>query len=198
MGVAAAGLLPAVWGALLQEAIDMSVILNALRALQPAAAAVHLDAADAALTQRFRAEHEIVHAGIDEVRAAADALGSEPSAEAMARVRHAYTVLASQIAPHEKAEDTELYPVVNRVVGGNDPTAPMSRAHAEIAYQISRLGRLLDDIGDEPPDSADLTDLRSLLYGLEAILRLHTTQEEETYLVLDDRVGEPSVSTSAG
>ncbi len=36
MGVAAAGLLPAVWGALLQEAIDVAVILNALRALRPA------------------------------------------------------------------------------------------------------------------------------------------------------------------
>ena len=34
MGVAAAGLLPAVWGALLQEVIDVAVILNALRALR--------------------------------------------------------------------------------------------------------------------------------------------------------------------
>ena len=33
MGVAAAGLLPPVWGALLQEGIDVAVILNALRAL---------------------------------------------------------------------------------------------------------------------------------------------------------------------
>src|SRR5216684_1941795 len=36
MGAAAAGLLPAVWGALLQEGIDVAVILNALRALRPA------------------------------------------------------------------------------------------------------------------------------------------------------------------
>ena len=37
MGAAAAGLLPAVWGALLQESIDVAVILNALRALRPPA-----------------------------------------------------------------------------------------------------------------------------------------------------------------
>ena len=37
--VAAAGLLPAVWGALLQEAIDVAVILNALRVLHPGYAA---------------------------------------------------------------------------------------------------------------------------------------------------------------
>jgi hypothetical protein len=62
----------------------------------------------------------------------------------------------------------------------------MSRAHAEIAHQIARLGRLLTDITDNDADQADLADLRGLLYGLEAILRLHTTQEDETYLALDD------------
>ena len=60
------------------------------------------------------------------------------------------------------------------------------RAHAEIAYQIARLGRLIDDIGDRAPDQDDLTDLRGTLYGLHAILRLHTVQEDETYLSLGD------------
>ena len=54
MGVAAAGLLPAVWGALLQEGIDVAVILNALRALRPPPAVSHLAPADAALTRRSR------------------------------------------------------------------------------------------------------------------------------------------------
>lgn len=87
--------------------------------------------------------------------------------------------------------------MVNRLVGGDDPTAPMSRAHAEIAHQIARLGRLLDDIGDQDPDETDITDLRSQLYGLDAILRLHTTQEDETYLSLGDTADEPSLSTGA-
>ena len=34
MGFAAVGLLPPVWGAMLQEVIDVAVILNALRALR--------------------------------------------------------------------------------------------------------------------------------------------------------------------
>ena len=58
MGLAAAGYLPPVYGALLQEGIDVAVILNALRALRPVAAATPLAPADAALTQRFRAEHQ--------------------------------------------------------------------------------------------------------------------------------------------
>ena len=35
-------------------------------------------------------------------------------------------------------------------------------------------------------DEDDLTDLRGVLYGLHAILRLHTVQEDETYLSLGD------------
>ena len=62
----------------------------------------------------------------------------------------------------------------------------MSRAHAEIAYQITRLGRLTEDIGDRGPDASEIADLRGALYGLHAILRLHTVQEDETYLSLGD------------
>lgn len=62
----------------------------------------------------------------------------------------------------------------------------MSRAHAQIGYQIARLARLIADIGDRVPDETDVADLRSALYGLHAILRLHTAQEDEAYLSLDD------------
>jgi heavy metal translocating P-type ATPase len=183
MGAAAAGLLPAVWGALLQEAIDVAVILNALRALRPPAPDVRVTPAYTALTRRFRTEHRAIRADIDQLRATADAL-DEPGA--MTRVRQAYDMLTGEVWPHEAAEEAELYPSLNRLLGGADPTAPMSRAHAEIAYQIARLGRLIDDIGDQSPDQDDLSDLRGVLYGLHAILRLHTVQEDETYLSLGD------------
>jgi hypothetical protein len=62
----------------------------------------------------------------------------------------------------------------------------MSRAHAEIAHQTRRLGQLIDDVGPGQPDEADTADLRALLYGLHAILRLHTAQEDENYLSLAD------------
>ena len=183
MGPAAAGLLPAVWGALLQEGIDVAVILNALRALRPPASGVGITAAHAALTRRFRNEHQAIRSDIEELRTTADTLAAPG---AMTRVRRVYDKLTREVWPHESAEETELYPSLNRLLGGADPTAPMSRAHAEIAYQIARLGRLIDDIGTGTPDDADIADLRSLLYGLHAILKLHTVQEDETYLSLDD------------
>ena len=61
----------------------------------------------------------------------------------------------------------------------------MSRTHVEIRPRTSAcLGRLLDQLPAEGPDEDDLTEMRRLLYGLHAILRLHFAQEEEGYLSL--------------
>ena len=100
-------------------------------------------------------------------------------------------LLTGEIGPHERAEEQELYPALDRLFGSSDVTATMSRAHAEIAHQIRRLGQLLDDIGPSEPDDMDLADLRSLLYGLHAILRLHTAQEDESYLSLGEEAPAP-------
>jgi heavy metal translocating P-type ATPase len=192
MVAAGLGLLPAVWGALLQEGIDVAVILNALRALrQPAAAASKLSARDAALAHRFSGEHESIRADIEEIRATADSLDIVPASQVRARVWTLYRILADEIQPHEDAEQRELYPALNRLLGGTDPTATMSRAHAEIAHQIRRLGHLLEDIGPAEPDQVDIAELRGLLYGLHAILRLHTAQEDESYLSLAEEPASP-------
>jgi iron-sulfur cluster repair protein YtfE (RIC family) len=183
MVAAGLGLLPAVWGALLQEAIDVAVILNALRALRPGRAYLRLAAADAELTARFQAEHEVIRADIDELRAAADALGLIAPGQAMAHVRRAYRLLADEIGPHESAEQNQLYPAIDRILG-RDATATMARAHAEVAHQTRRLGALVGEIGGGEPDGADVAELRALLYGLHAILKLHTAQEDESYLSL--------------
>jgi iron-sulfur cluster repair protein YtfE (RIC family) len=186
MGLAAVGLLPAVWGAILQEGIDVIVILNALRALGPARAELHLDEPDAALARRFQAEHQVIRTDIDRVRAAADSLDRLDPAHALAQIRQVHQLLTEEVQPHEQAEQDVLYPALDRFLGGNDPTGPMTRAHVEITHQIRRLGQLLDDIGPAGPDSEDITELRRLLYGLHAVLRLHTTQEDESYLSLAD------------
>jgi heavy metal translocating P-type ATPase len=191
MGVAAAGFLPAVWGALLQEGIDVAVILNALRALHPGPGEARLTPQDAALTQRFHDEHQAIRAATDQLRTAADALDAARPAQAVELARRVHRLLVEQVGPHEAAEERELYPVLDRILGGSDPTGTMSRAHIEIAHQIRRLGRLLGDIGAGSPDQADIADLRSLLYGLHAILRLHTAQEDESYLSLGEESAAP-------
>ncbi|HLK43045.1 MAG TPA: hypothetical protein VKV34_06865, partial [Thermoleophilia bacterium] len=55
---------------------------------------------------------------------------------------------------------------------------------------IARIGRILDAADPKAPRRTDLVELRRILYGLHAVLRLHTDQEEESYLSLADSESE--------
>ena len=185
MAVAAAGYLPAAWGALLQELIDVAVILNALRSLRAAGGETRLGDTGNQLALQFSAEHRELRPDIDVLRAAADSLGSTPGPASLALVRRAHQLLVTEIEPHEQAEDRQLYPLIADALGGTDPTGTMSRTHAEIGRLTARTGSILDRIGDDTTRApADILELRRLLYGLHAILELHFAQEEESYLSL--------------
>jgi heavy metal translocating P-type ATPase len=182
MGVAAAGFLPPVAGAVLQEGIDVVVILNALRALTGSVDGRR--GVSAALSAEIANGHRELLSVIDQVRRVADRLDDLPADEARAELDQLRRQLAERLLPHEAADETDLYPAVAKVIGGADPTAPMSRAHVEIRRLAGMLTRLVEDLPDAGPSPADVRDLRRVLYGLYAILRLHFAQEEESYLSL--------------
>jgi len=180
MLAAAGGVLVPVAGALVQEAIDVVVILNALRALGDRKSR---GPAPAAMVRRFESEHEKLLPARAAIRQAADALagGATPAADAAART--AARLLADELLPHEQAEETELYPALSTALGGPEGTVTMSREHAEIGRLARRLERHLAEAPDGiQPDQVD--DLRATLYGLDAVLTLHFAQEEEAYFTL--------------
>ncbi|HEX7304690.1 heavy metal translocating P-type ATPase [Lentzea sp.] len=181
MGFAAFGLLPAVGGALVQEAIDSAVILYSLRALLPPRRA-KLRSATTRLLARFDAEHAGLREARDAVREAADSLRTGMSVEADEAVHRAHRLLTDRLLPHERAEEHELYPALAAEFGDQEATVTMSRGHAEIERLARRLGRHLSESGGMSADQVD--DLRATLYGLDAVLRLHFAQEEEGYFVL--------------
>lgn len=184
MGFAAAGKIPPVMGALLQEGIDVLVILNALRALRQKSSARMVDTATAALGQKFQQEHRVLLPQVKRIRSFADRMDSLPPTQAAAELRDIHTFLAEKLLPHEQDEDATVYPAVAQLIGGDDPTAPMSRAHLEIAHLVEVLDRLLKDLPETGPTAEDFPELRRVLYGLDAVLRLHFAQEEESYLAL--------------
>ncbi|MBW0118817.1 cadmium-translocating P-type ATPase [Pseudonocardia sp. KRD-169] len=185
MAFAAAGLLPPAAGALLQEGIDVAVILNALRALRPGRDETPpLTPRTEELLHRFSAEHDTLSAVLPLLRDAASRLAIGPSGDALDAVRRAHTALVEDILPHERAEETELYPALAAPLGGPEATATMSRTHAEIERLTARLGVHLALAGDAPLPEDRVEDVLATLYGLDTILRLHFAQEEESYFTL--------------
>jgi iron-sulfur cluster repair protein YtfE (RIC family) len=133
--------------------------------------------ADIATALRLRAEHDAVLPLIEQIRSVADGLSKLDSD--LAPVNTLLDRLEGELLPHERADEALLVPLVGRALGGTDATAAMSRTHAEIEHQVSRLRRLLNSLEIETIQPEDVVELRRLLYGLYAVLRLHNAQEEE-------------------
>ena len=114
---------------------------------------------------------------VEQIRSVANGLSTRGCD--LAPVRTLLDLLEGQLLPHERAEEALLIPLVARALDGRDATAAMSRTHAEIEHQVSRLRRLLTGLGNETVQPEDVIELRRLLYGLYAVLRLHNAQEEE-------------------
>jgi len=184
MGFAAAGLLSPVAGAILQEVIDVIVIVNALRALR--GSALDTTGVTVALGERFQTEHQRLLPGVQRIRHIADRLDLLPPREVRTELVELHRFLKIEVVPHEEAEEATVYPAVAKLIGGDDPTAPMNRAHLEIAHMVRVLGRHLEELPLDGPAIDDIRDLRRILYGLDAILRLHFAQEDEAYLALMD------------
>ena len=178
MVLAAFGLLPPAAGAIVQEVIDVLAIGIALRAVLPGAIhTIAMAPADVATALQLRAEHDAVLPAIEQIRSVADGLSTHDCD--LAPARGLLDWLERELLPHERADEALLVPLVARALEGTDATAALSRTHAEIEYQVGRLGRLLADLDDETVQPEDVVELRRLLYGLYAVLRLHNAQEEE-------------------
>jgi heavy metal translocating P-type ATPase len=122
MGMAAWGLLLPAAGALLQEAIDVAAIANALRATRGHEPGVRLSEADLTRWRRFSDEHAVLRPIVDEVRSVADALDDRPGPQLLERLRALRRALVDVLEPHELAEDSEVYPVLDRVLGSPEVT----------------------------------------------------------------------------
>jgi hypothetical protein len=162
----------------LQEGIDVLAIAIALRAVLPGRRHTSsLATADLERALILRAEHDAVQPVVEQIRTVADGLSTQTVH--LSPVQQLLNRLESQLLPHERADEAQLVPLVSRMLGGTDATAGLSRTHAEIEHQISLLRRLLTGLTDESAHSEDVIELRRLLYGLHAVLRLHNAQEDE-------------------
>lgn len=194
MGLSVAGMLAAafgyltpVQGALLQEAIDVVAILNALRALgnpnRGWRKATHLPHAE--LIQ-LEADHRALMDVVDELRHTTERMQNLPKTEVRKELADLDALLRRRLLPHERQDDEELYPRLRSRAATPDALAGMSRAHMEIQRQVHSLTSLRKALGAHGPSPAQRYEIQRLLHGLEAITRLHFAQELEIYRLLED------------
>jgi heavy metal translocating P-type ATPase len=180
MFLGAFGLLVPIAGAVVQELIDVFAILNALRALR-GDAAQRRPSPGTDVGKRFLAEHKEFYPEIQRIRTTADRLGQMTPEETRQELEAVRIFILVRLPEHEAEEEAVVYPVVAEAMGGEDPLSSMHRAHLEIAHLGRIYQQLIGELPQVGPSPDDLMDLRRLLYGLYAILRLHFAQEEEAY-----------------
>lgn len=185
MGFAAAGHIAPVDGALLQEAIDVLVILNALRALGGRTVVAASSPEMTGLARKLAASHRVLRPKVGELVALAVQLEELSPDEARHRLEQMQQMLERDLLPHEDEEQRTAYPLIEKLLSAENPTGPLVQTHYEIR-RLSRLfGRLVRQLPPSGPAPEDLRDIRRLLYGLHAILSLHFAQEDELYALLE-------------
>ena len=180
MAFAAIGWLPPVAGALTQEAIDVAVILNALRALSSGHANGRRTM-PAAAAGSLRTDHEHMEPALDRLREIADALDQVEGPRAVDLIFEADQLVARQIVTHEQDDESEVYPRVAKYLADRHGLGAMSRAHREIMHQSRLLRRLADGLSVEDIDPYLTRDAQRVIESIEALVRIHNAQEEDIY-----------------
>ena len=180
MTIAAAGFLQPIAGAVIQEVIDVVVIVNALRVLlvRPRPADARLADVD---VEQLKREHTALSPLLDQIRDLADRLPGLSGAAIASELVHMIDSLDERLLPHERADDRDVYARLAPLLGGEDPLAAMSGAHREIFKMVRSLRQMVADLPRDGTNTMQVQAIQRLLYGLEAIVRLHCAQEEELF-----------------
>lgn len=180
MLAAALGHLTPVAGALVQEGIDVAVILNALRAVVPARRPMsqRLSASEAGALHH---DHEVLGQSLARLRAIADRLDEAEAEEARSLICEADGLVARTIVEHEHADEASVYPRLARALADGHGLAAMSRAHREILHLARLLHRMAGGLEPAHVDRSLVRDAQRVIEALDALVRMHSAQEEDIY-----------------
>jgi hypothetical protein len=180
MLAAMAGCLAPVPAAVLQEVIDVAVILNALRALQPAHGRSRRTI-PAAVGREMHHDHVALIRSLDRLRSIADALDDVAPDEAAVLIVEANTIVQAQVVEHERDDEGSVYPRLAKVLVDASGLSAMSRAHREILHLARLLARIIEDLPSEKIDRYLIRDAQRVIEAIESLVRIHTAQEEDIY-----------------
>lgn len=139
------------------------------------------------LTQPLRDEHKELFPHVDRIRNVADEVSESPATEIRRRVDEVYDFLANHLRPHAHAEEQALYPVVQKALGSPAATQTMTRDHVEIGRYIDELADIRVGMSHGNFSVDEEKNLRRVLYGVYALVKVHFAKEEEVYLPILDQ-----------
>jgi soluble P-type ATPase len=180
MIAAAFGYLTPVEGAVTQEAIDVAVILNALRALTPGwkIGQQHLQPS---ASRALRQGHNDLQTCLDRLREIADALDDAPPQFALPLILEANQLIAQNIVEHERDDESHIYPRIAKILHDAPGLVAMSRAHREILHLSRLLSRLSNGLKIEAVDKYLVRDAQRVIESIESLVRMHNAQEDDIY-----------------
>jgi iron-sulfur cluster repair protein YtfE (RIC family) len=128
----------------------------------------------------LRTEHESVKRHLEHARQIADSVGDVSVDELSQWLDHAIHTIAHQFLPHAQHEEKSLYTRFADSLGEPSLAAVFRRDHLEFAQLVDELRSARANVR-QPLDAGVARDLRRILYGMYAIMKLHFATEEEIY-----------------
>ena len=123
--------------------------------------------------QDFTDKHEEFRAWTDRLRAAARALPQLDQGERLSLLADLIAFLQEKIEPHTRIDEAVLYPTAEARSGSPLASASMAYDHLAIRSWIVKLAEA---------DDEDVETLQELLYGLDALIRVHLWKEDELFV----------------
>jgi iron-sulfur cluster repair protein YtfE (RIC family) len=117
----------------------------------------------------------------------ADSVGQPSQAVLLSGLDAVLSFLNNDVMSMAYAEDRVLYPEITRLLATPEAAVAMGRDHQEIAWLGEQLSDLRAQLDSEPLNAFRANELRRLLFGIYALLRLHFIKEQEVYLPLIER-----------
>jgi hemerythrin-like domain-containing protein len=118
----------------------------------------------------FHIRHDEFRAWTSELRSAARRMPELAPSERFALLADIVAFLQEKVEPHTRVDEQVLYPQAAARMGSPLATAAMAYDHLAIRAWIAKLAEADDD---------DVATLQELLYGLDALIRVHLWKEDE-------------------
>ena len=123
----------------------------------------------------------VLRRSLDRLRAITDALGDAALDNTPALIAEANSIVQKQIVEHERDDEGNVYPKLAQLLADSHGLSAMSRAHREILHLARLLARIVEDLPLEKVDHYLVRDAQRVIEAIEALVDLHTAQEEDIY-----------------